>query len=354
MLAGTLAGVLAIAKTRPAPGVETIEAPEEELPAGWVRVAVEQASVCGTDLHIWSWDAWSRERIAPPRILGHEFCGTIVEVGAGVDAGRIGEFVASESHIVCGVCPQCRAGLAHVCVRTRILGVDVDGGFRPRTILPSSNAVGTPRSIPREVAAFQDALGNAVHTVFDGPVEGCDILVTGLGPIGLMACAVARAAGASRVFATEVSPLRRALASSMGVDVLLPVEGAAAELRRLAPLGVDGALEMSGHPSQLDLAIEATRPGGRVSCLGVFADPRPPVPMDAVIFKGLSVRGIVGRRLWETWERMQGLLASGLDVSPVVTHRLPYLDFARGMEEMAAGRAGKVVFTFEEPAAAIR
>lgn len=333
--------MLAIAKTRPEPGVETIEVPEESVPAGHVKISLEAASVCGTDLHIWSWDPWSQGRVRPPRIIGHEFCGTVIEVGEGVVDRKVGEFVASESHIVCGHCRQCRAGQAHVCANTKILGVDVDGGFRPRTVLPAANAVPTSRGIPPRIASFQDALGNAVHTAFDGPIEGCRLLVTGLGPIGLMACAVLKAAGAARVYATEVAPYRRAMAESMGVDALLPIEGAGEELRRLEPGGVDGVLEMSGHPSQLALAVEAVRPGGRISCLGVYKEPKQTVDMDAVIFKGLTVQGIVGRRLWETWDQMQRLLEGGLDVAPVVTHELPYTEFAGAMELMAAGKAGK-------------
>ncbi len=340
----------AIAKTRPAPGVEIIEVPEPEMKPGSVRIALEAASVCGTDLHIWSWDAWSAGRIHPPRIIGHEFCGTIVEVAPDVTDRKVGDFVASESHIVCGHCRQCRAGQAHVCVNTRILGVDVDGGFRSQTVLPAANAVLTSRSIPAHIASFQDALGNAVHTATAGPVEGQTILVTGLGPIGLMAAAVCRAMGARKVYATEVSPYRRALAEGMGVDVLFDptTEDVVAELQKCEPGGVDAVLEMSGHPSQLRLAVETVRPGGRISCLGVYKDPVQPMDIDAIIFKGVDLQGIVGRRLWETWTTMQGLLESGkLHLESVVTHRMHYTEFQNAMELMAAGKAGKVVFSFE-------
>ncbi len=340
----------AIAKTRPAPGVEIIETDPAPLTPGSVRIRLEAASVCGTDLHIWGWDAWSASRIRPPRIIGHEFCGTIVEVAPDVTDRAVGDFVASESHIVCGHCRQCRAGQAHVCRNTLILGVDVDGGFRPETVLPAANAVPTPRSVPPHIASFQDALGNAVHTATAGPVEGQTVLVTGLGPIGLMAASVLRALGAAHVYATEVAPYRRALAEGMGVQTLFDptAQDVAAELRRLEPEGVDAVLEMSGHPSQLALAVEAVRPGGRISSLGVFKDPVQPVDVDALIFKGVALQGIVGRRLPETWETMQRLLVGGaLHLETVVTHRMHYTEFQSAMELMAGGRAGKVVFSFE-------
>lgn len=339
----------AIAKVRPEPGVEIVEVPEPTPGPGEVKIRLEAASVCGTDLHIWKWDAWSAGRIQPPRIIGHEFCGTVVERGEGVEGLEIGQFVASESHAVCGRCRQCRSGRAEVCVNTRILGVDVDGGFRPFATLPASCAMPTDRAVPPHLAAFQDALGNAVHTVADGPVEGQNVLITGMGPIGLFAATVAKAMGAARVFATEISPYRTDLAHQVGVDrVLDPTkEDAAAELARAFPGGVDATLEMSGHPASLALAIEATRPGGRLSCLGVYGDARQTIDMNAVIFKGLRVQGIVGRRLPETWSLMRDLFASGrLNLDPVVTHRMHYTEFDRAMRLMAAGKAGKVVFGF--------
>lgn len=340
----------AIAKVRPEPGVEIVDVPERAPGKGEVKLRLEAASVCGTDLHIWKWDAWSAARIHPPRIIGHEFCGTVVEVGEGVDHVKPGDFVATESHAVCGHCRQCRAGQAHVCANTRILGVDIDGGFAPFATIPAGCAMPTDRRVPPHLAAFQDALGNAVHTVADDPVEGQTILVTGMGPIGLCAVTVAKAMGAARVVATEVSPYRTELAHAMGADrVIDPTkEDALAEALKEFPGGADATLEMSGHPSSLALAIGATRPGGRISCLGVYGDDRQTIDMNAVIFKGLRVQGIVGRRLPETWDLMHQLFASGkLNLDPVVTHRMHYTEFERAMEQMAAGRAGKVVFSFE-------
>lgn len=343
----------AIAKARPEPGVEIIEVAERSPGPGEVKLRLEAASVCGTDLHIWKWDAWSAGRIQPPRIIGHEFCGTIVEIGEGVQGLAVGQYVATESHAVCGHCRQCRAGQAHVCANTRILGVDIDGGFAPSAVIPAGCAMPTDRRVPPHLAAFQDALGNAVHTVSDGPVEGQTVLITGMGPIGLFAVTVAKAMGAAKVVATEVSPYRIELAHAVGVDRVVDPskEDAAKAIEREFDGGADATLEMSGHPASLALAIEATRPGGRVSCLGVYGEARQTIDMNEVIFKGLRMQGIVGRRLPETWDLMRTLFASGrLNLEPVVTHRMHYTEFERAMELMAAGKAGKVVFDFADGA----
>lgn len=340
----------AIAKARPAPGVEIVDVDEPQVGPGQVKLRLEAASVCGTDLHIYNWDAWSSSRIKPPRIIGHEFCGTIVEVGEGVENRAVGDFVASESHIVCGHCRQCLAGQAHVCVNTRILGVDVDGGFAPYAVIPVSNARPTSRSIPAKFAAFKDALGNAVHTAYAGPLEGQNLLITGMGPIGLMAVAVAKAAGAAKVVAVEPSLYRINLARQMGADLVISPreEDVVKSILREVPGGVDGVLEMSGHPSSLGLAVECTRPGGRISLLGVYGEAVQSLRLNDVIFKGIDVQGIVGRRLWGTWDQMDALLMSGkLHLDPVVTHVMHYTEFGAAMEMMKAGQAGKVVFTFE-------
>ncbi|MEZ0325778.1 MAG: L-threonine 3-dehydrogenase [Fimbriimonas sp.] len=340
----------AIAKTRPEPGVEIVNVEEPQVGPGQVKIRLEAASVCGTDLHIYSWDGWSASRIRPPLIIGHEFCGTIVELGVGVTERAIGDFVASESHIVCGHCKQCLAGQAHVCVNTVILGVDVDGGFAEYAVIPWQNARPTDRSIPKEVAAFQDALGNAVHTAMAGPLEGKTILITGMGPIGLFAVGICKAMGAAKVIATEVSDYRIDLARKMGVDAILsPKDGPLCpRIAAEAPEGVDATLEMSGHPSSLQLAVECTRPGGRISLLGLYGDCMQQVDMNAIIFKGIEMKGIVGRNLWETWDQMGEILRSGkLDLSPVITHVMHYTEFQKAMELMKAGQAGKVVFTFE-------
>jgi len=342
--------VRAIAKVRPEPGVEIIDAPEPEIKPGHVKIKLEAASVCGTDLHIYSWDPWSASRIKPPRIIGHEFCGTIVEVGEGVTDRAVGDFVASESHIVCGHCKQCLHGQGHVCVNTRILGVDVDGGFATYAVIPKDNARPTDRSIPKEIAAFQDALGNGIHTALAGPVKDQTILITGMGPIGLFAATVCQALGAAKIVGTEVSPYRTELARRVGLDEVLDPRASSFECRleELAPGGFDVTLEMSGHPSQLDAAVKFTRPGGRISMLGVFQDNIQKIDINKVIFKGIDCQGIVGRRLWQTWEQMGDLLKNHhLNLAPVITHKMHYTEFQKAMELMKAGMAGKVVFFFD-------
>lgn len=335
---------------RAAPGLDLVDPPEPAIRPGCVKIRVQAASVCGTDLHIYEWDEWSAGRMKPPVITGHEFCGTIVEVGDGVTDRAVGDYVASESHIVCGRCRQCLNGQAHVCVETTLLGVDVDGGFAEYAVIPAANARRTPVGIPPEIACFQDALGNAVHTAYAGPLEGQTMLITGLGPIGLFAVAVCKAAGAALVVGTEISPYRAGIARQLGIDHVLDprVDDVRAILGQLAPGGVDGVLEMSGHPSSLDLAVDVLRPGGRLSLLGLFRENRTPMPLNQAIFKGLDVQCIIGRKLWETWDQMGALLASGkLDLAPVVTHRLPYTEIDEAMRLLSRGEAGKIALIFE-------
>lgn len=339
----------AILKAAPAPGCSLLDVPEPQLQPGHVRIRVKFGSVCGTDLHIYDWNEWAASRIHPPRIIGHEFSGVVEEVAPDVTVLKPGDEVASESHITCGRCRQCLEGKRHVCVNTRILGVDVDGGFATYAVIPWENARPTFGRIPLEVACVQDPLGNAVHTVFAGPVEGQNFLITGMGPIGLFAVGVCKAAGAASVAVTEVSPFRLQLAERMGADLLInPIKDDAAKaLQSRYPDGVDAALEMAGKAQSLNLCIEAARPGGRVSLLGLFDHAETPALLNEAIFKGLEVQCIVGRRLWETWEQMGELLSSGrLNVTPVLTHRYPFTEFSEAMERMKAGLTGKVVFEF--------
>ncbi|MCB0826499.1 MAG: L-threonine 3-dehydrogenase [Armatimonadetes bacterium] len=341
----------AIAKVRPEPGLEIIDIEEPQLKPGHVKVKVERGSVCGTDLHIYNWDRWSAGRIKPPRVIGHEFCGTIVEVADDVTDRKVGDFVASESHIVDENSPQYLAGMGHIDKTTRLLGVDVDGGFCPYAVIPAMNARLVPSVVPKDVASMLDALGNAVHTVMDGPVEGKKILITGLGPIGLFAGAICKALGAEKVYATEVKDFRIEMGEQVGIDMILnPAKENVAEIMaRLEPDGIDGTLEMSGHPSSLDLAIQSTAAGGRISLLGIFPDTLREVDFNQIIFKGLQMHGIIGRKMWETWDQMIWLLTEkNLNVSPVVTHQMLYTEFNEAMTIMNDGRAGKIVLNFSE------
>lgn len=337
-------------KARPEPGVEVLDVGEPTLKPGHVKIRVQYGSVCGTDVHIFDWDDWAAGRINPPRIIGHEFSGVVEEVADDVTTLKPGDEVASESHIVCGKCNQCLGGQAYVCVNTQILGVDVDGGFAPYAVIPAQAAVPTHGRIPLDIACVQDPLGNAVHTALSGPLEGRDVLITGMGPIGLFAVGVCKASGANSIAVTEVSPYRLGLAEKMGAEILInPREqDALSVLCKRYPNGVDATLEMSGQASALDLAIDATRPGGRISLLGVFHERNVSLKLNDAIFKGLDIKGIVGRRLWETWDQMRELLAGGkLDIGPVITHRFSYLEFDQAMALIKAGQTGKVVFSIE-------
>lgn len=340
----------AICKTQPGVGLAVREVPEPLAGRRDVLIRVTRSSICGTDLHIYHWDAWASGRLKPPLIIGHEFCGYVEAIGDEVEHVQVGDFVAAESHIVCGHCKPCRLGQAHVCLNTRILGVDVDGGFAPYVVIPATNACRTDPALPPEVATVQEPLGNAVHTVAAADVRGATVLITGCGAIGLFSIAVAKALGAARVIATEVRPYRAELALRMGADAVLnptTEDVLGYILRTTDGLGVDVALEMSGHPSSIDLMTQAVRPGGEVSLLGLFAQPVS-LDLNALIFKGVEVHAILGRRLFQTWEMMQNLLHSGrLDVRPAITHVLPWYEYEHAFELMASGQSGKIVLDWE-------
>jgi threonine 3-dehydrogenase len=308
---------------------------------------VLRTGVCGTDLHIYHWDRWSQGRVKPPVTLGHEFVGEILELGEGVTEFRAGERVSCESHIVCNHCIACRTGNGHVCENTRILGVDVNGGFAEYVAVPAVNAWRAPANISIEAAAVMEPLGNAVHTAFAGPISGCNLAVTGCGPIGLFAIGVAKAAGAARVVASDISPYRLDLARKMNADEVIDArEGnfVARCMEITGGAGLDGVLEMSGDPTAVRDGLAALRGGGRFSLLGL---PKEPFELDwnrLVIFKGVTIHGVIGRRMYETWYQMHNLLSSGrLDVRPAITHVMPMERFDEAIALLGAGKAGKVV-----------
>ncbi|MHB8303102.1 MAG: L-threonine 3-dehydrogenase [Acidobacteriaceae bacterium] len=339
----------AVVKAVAGPGVEMREVPVPSHGPGDVLVKVEMASVCGTDLHIYNWDAWAQGRIHPPLIPGHEFCGTVAQVGDQVTTVKPGDFVSAEMHVACGKCLQCRIGQAHVCQNVKIIGVDANGAFADYVVIPESNIWKLDPSLPREYGSILDPLGNAVHSVLAGEIAARSVAVVGCGPIGLFAIAVARACGASMVFALEVNEHRRKLAHAMHAEhVLYPAadDVAAFVAEKTNGVGVDVVLEMSGHADGMRLGFHILRTGGRVSLLGI---PSRPVELDFardIIFKGATVLGINGRKMYETWYQMEALLKSGkLDLSPVITHRLPMSEFAHGMELLNSGEASKIVLT---------
>ena len=330
--------------------MEVREVPTPGYGPSDVLIRVHAAGVCGTDLHIWEWDAWASARLKPPVVIGHEFAGEIAALGAEAAAEgllAIGDKVTAEGHIVCGHCLQCRTGHAHLCSRTRIIGVDRDGAFADYIAMPASNVMKLD-DIPMDVGAIMDPIGNAVHTVLEGgDVPGSTVFVLGCGPIGCFACGVAKAAGASLVIASDFNDMRLSLAKNMGADVTLN-PGRDDVLARIRELtggdGVDLVCEMSGHPAGHSQAFAAARLGGRVNLLGT---PSRTTEVDFardVIFKGLTLYGVTGRKMYTTWQQMARFLRNGqLDPLPVVTHRFPLEAIADAIGVIKDGKTGKVI-----------
>ena len=336
----------AIVKSRPGPGLEVRELPRPSPGPGEVLIAVRHAGVCGTDLHIADWDPWASGRVRPPVIVGHEFAGEIAAVGDGVQAFTPGQLVTAEGHIVCGHCQQCRSGNSHICRNTRIIGVDRDGAFAHYIAMPATNVLPL-NGIPTEIGAIMDPVGNAVHAVMTAEVPGSTVFVVGCGPIGCFAVGVARAAGASRVIASDINPKRLALAESMGAHVLVDASKEDVVRRVLEATGHEGAdvvCEMSGVPGALRQALAAVRLGGRVQLLGI---PKGDVPLNIandVIFKGITLYGVIGRKMYETWNQMRRFLSTGaFDPRPVITHRFPLDDIDHALAAIRSGDAGKVI-----------
>jgi threonine 3-dehydrogenase len=339
--------MLAVVKAEAAPGAEIREV---EIPAygrGDVLVKVKVASICGTDLHIYEWDRWAQGRIHPPLIPGHEFCGEVVAFGEEVTSVKEGDFVSAEMHVACGRCLQCRTGEAHVCQNVKIIGVDANGAFAEYVVIPESNIWKLDPAIPQEYASILDPLGNAVHTVLAGEIAGRTVAVTGCGPIGLFSIAVARAVGATTVFAIEVNEHRRKLATQMHADYALDpskedVRAIVAE--KTGGLGVDVVLEMAGHPDAIRTGFDIVRRGGRISLLGLTSKPIPLNFSEDIIFKGITIQGINGRRMYQTWYQMTALLKAGkLDLHPVITDRIPMKDFSKAMARLKTGEASKIL-----------
>jgi len=337
----------ALRKMRAGRGLSMESAPVPAIGAADVLVRVKTASICGTDLHIYGWDRWSQGRIKPPVTLGHEFCGVVERVGEEVTAVVAGDLVSAEMHVNCGHCHQCRLGEAHICQNLRIIGIDQDGAFAEFVKIPASNIWRLDPAIPEHYGAILDPLGNAVHTVLAGPIAGQTVLVTGCGPIGLMSIAVAKACGSSTVFATETNENRRAMAKKMGADIVLNPAAEDAVARILVETngtGVDALLEMSGNPTAIQQGFKALRAGGRASLLGI---PTENVPLDLVndvIFKGATVQGIYGRRMYGTWVQMTALLKAGrLNLEPLFGEREPLEKFENAFAKLQGGLAGKIL-----------
>jgi len=341
--------MLALVKTGPGPGLELKDVPVPAIGINDVLIRVHKTGICGTDLHIEGWDPWAAATIKPPLVVGHEFVGEIVEVGANVAGFGPGDLVSGEGHVVCGRCRHCLAGRRHLCAHSIGLGVGRDGAFAEYVTLPMTNVWHHWPGIDEEVAAIFDPLGNAVHTALAFPVLGEDVLVSGAGPIGLMATAIARHAGARHVVVSEPNAYRRDLAGRMGASLVVDprersLPDAFAELGMVE--GFDVALEMSGNPAALRNAIDAMAHGGGVAILGI---PTQEISLDvnAIVFKMLTLRGIYGREMYETWYKMTVMLQSGLDIKPAITHRFGFREFEAAFAAARAGNSGKVIMDWQ-------
>jgi threonine 3-dehydrogenase len=336
----------AIVKEKRAPGLTVTTVPKPVPGPADVLIAVRHAGVCGTDLHIADWDPWAQGRIKPPLVVGHEFAGEIVAVGDDVTELKVGQLVTAEGHIVCGHCPQCRTGNSHICKNTRIIGVDRNGAFAEYIVMPATNVL-TLDGIPTEVGAIMDPMGNAFHTVLTAEIPGSFVFVVGCGPIGCFAVGIARAAGAAKVIASDVNPRRLALAARMGAHVTINAATDDVVKTVLAETGGEGAdvvCEMSGVPSALHQAFATVRMGGRVQLLGI---PKGDVPIDfanEIIFKGITIYGVIGRKMYETWHQMRRFLTGGqFDPRSVITHKFPLAKIDDALAAIRAGDAGKVI-----------
>jgi threonine 3-dehydrogenase len=339
--------MLAVVKPEAAPGADVRQVKIPTYGRTDVLVKVKVASICGTDLHIYEWDRWAQGRIHPPLVPGHEFCGEVVAYGDEVTSVKEGDFVSAEMHVACGKCLQCRTGEAHICQNVKIIGVDADGAFAEYVVIPESNIWKLDPGIPLEYASILDPLGNAVHTVLAGEIAGKSVAITGCGPIGLFAIAVARAVGAAQVFAIEVNEHRRNVARQMKADFTLDPskdDVNAIVMEQTGGAGVDVVLEMAGHPSAIRTAFDIVRRGGRISLLGLTSKPVSLNFSEDIIFKGLTIQGINGRRMYQTWYQMTALLKAGkLDLHPVITDRIAMKDFSKAMERLKTGEASKIL-----------
>jgi threonine 3-dehydrogenase len=335
----------AIVKREAAPGLAMADVPEPEIGINDVLIRIERTGICGTDLHIYDWNEWAQQAVPVPLVVGHEFVGEITEVGSNVSDFHPGDVVSGEGHVVCGRCRNCMAGRRHLCAFSKSIGVNRPGAFAEYIALPMTNVWHHEPSIDRDVAAIFDPFGNAVHTALKFPVLGEDVLITGAGPIGIMAAAVARHAGARHVVITDVNTYRLELARAMGVSLAVDVrETSIADTQAKLGMreGFDVGLEMSGNPSALHDMLANMAHGGRIAMLGLPDEPFA-IDWNTVIFDQLSLKGVYGRQMYETWYMMTVMLQSGLDISPVITHRFRAQDFEDAFAAIRSGETGKVL-----------
>jgi len=341
----------ALVKSRPERGLWIEDVPEPTIGINDVLIRVHRTGICGTDLHIYNWDAWAAKTIPVPMVVGHEFVGEIVEVGSNVADFHPGQVVSGEGHVVCGRCRNCLAGRRHLCADAKGVGVSRAGAYAEYLVLPMTNVWVHPKGIDKDVAAIFDPFGNAVHTALSFPVLGEDVLVTGAGPIGIMAAAVARHAAARYVVITDVNPYRLELARKMGVTRAIDArETSLKDVQKELGMheGFDVGLEMSGHPQAFRDMLGNMAHGGKIAILGI-PEKEMAIDWNVVIFSMLTIKGIYGREMYETWYKMNVMLESGLDIKPVITHHFHYSEFQKGFAVMTAGHSGRVVLDWETP-----
>lgn len=338
----------AIVKPAQQPGLEMTDVPEPTVGPNDVLVRITKTSICGTDLHIDAWDEWAAATIPAPMVIGHEYVGVVEAVGSEVERIAVGERVSGEGHVVCGRCRNCQAGRRHLCINTIGIGVNRNGAFADFVSVPGSNIQHIPDDIPDDVAAILDPLGNAVHTALHFDLVGEDVLITGAGPIGMMAVAIARHVGARNVVVTDVNEYRLKLAGRMGADREVHASTDLSDVMDDLGMreGFDVGLEMSGQPPALHDMIMHMNNGGGIALLGI-PPKQAPIDWNDIVFKGLTLQGIYGRRMFETWYKMLAMLQTGLDVSPVVTHHFPAENFDAGLDVMRSGECGKVILDWE-------
>jgi len=339
----------ALVKSRPEPGLWMESVPVPRVGTNEVLIRVRKTGICGTDVHIVKWDDWAARNIHTPRVIGHEFAGEIVEIGPGVNGYQVGDRVTAEGHVTCGICRNCRAGKMHLCHRAVGIGGGRDGAFAEYLVMPAFNLWPVHSDIPDEIAAILDPFGNAVHCALSFDVVGEDVLVTGAGPIGILAASVCRFIGARHVVVTDVNPYRLELARRLGASLAIDVrEHAVGDAMRQLQMsnGFDVGLETSGSPQAFRAMLDSMYHGGRIALLG-FLPPTTEISWDEVIFKGLHLKGIYGREMFETWYKMTQLLRSGMDIAPVITHRFAANDYEKALEVVRGGECGKVVLDWD-------
>ncbi|EPN9610639.1 L-threonine 3-dehydrogenase [Cronobacter sakazakii] len=339
----------ALSKLKPAEGIWMTDVPQPEVGHNDLLIKIRKTAICGTDVHIYNWDEWSQKTIPVPMVVGHEYVGEVVGIGQEVKGFKIGDRVSGEGHITCGHCRNCRGGRTHLCRNTVGVGVNRPGCFAEYLVIPAFNAFKIPDNISDDLASIFDPFGNAVHTALSFDLVGEDVLVSGAGPIGIMAAAVAKHVGARNVVITDVNEYRLSLARKMGVTRAVNVANESLQdvMNELGMTeGFDVGLEMSGAPPAFRTMLDTMYHGGRIAMLGI-----PPSDMsidwNKVIFKGLFIKGIYGREMFETWYKMAALIQSGLDLSPIITHRFTIDDFQKGFDAMRSGQSGKVILSWD-------